>query len=161
MGPLTLPPEHEILIAAVASLAAYAWTKAKRLAGRADRGVDRAADALGDAVGDKIHELVTRTLPGDRALAQLERENTADLQAPVVSEATSTWLRCSLAQAATDDPQFAAELAALVAQLPADTPALAVTVTNSGAVRQVSKGGVNIANTGVVFGGIRHGGPAR
>jgi hypothetical protein len=131
---------NELLPVVVTSMATYLWTRAQGIA-------DRGADAL----GERLYRRVAGKLGADPALARLEADNSAAAEAPVVGELTGRRVIDSLAQAAEDDPGFGAELTALARQLPT------AAVTNSGGVRQTSVGGgINIANTGVVHGGINH-----
>jgi|ERR1022692_1573148 hypothetical protein len=98
---------------AVGYLAAWAWLKARRLAGRVDAEVDEVLDA-----GiDRLHEIVLSKLAGDPALALLETEAVADLDAVSVRDRTRDRVRLALEEAAEADTGFAARLAELVAEL--------------------------------------------
>jgi hypothetical protein len=94
-------------------VAAWAWQKARRMAGRADAEVDQALDAG----MDRLHELVSSKLGGDRALAQLETEAGRNLDAESVSPRTRQRVRLALEEAVETDPDFGVRLADLVAQL--------------------------------------------
>ncbi|MFC0037343.1 hypothetical protein [Actinomadura rayongensis] len=88
----------------------YLVRKLRRVGGRADVEVDRALDEGMDA----LHDAVTRRLGQDDVLRRLEAE------AADGAEPTALTVRRSgdaIAQAALDDPGFAAELEALVARL--------------------------------------------
>jgi broad specificity phosphatase PhoE len=94
-------------------VAAWAWQKARRVAGRADAEVDQALDAG----MDRLHELVAGKLAGDRALAQLETEAGSNLEVESVSPRTRERVRLALEEAVETDPDFGDRLAEVVAQL--------------------------------------------
>jgi hypothetical protein len=92
-------------------LAAWAVRKARRVAGRADGQVDRALDA-----GlDRLHDVVSRRLSGDAALARLEAEAA---ERGEVGGRTRQRVALAVAEAAEQDPGFATAVEDLVAQLP-------------------------------------------
>jgi vacuolar-type H+-ATPase subunit H len=97
----------------VGYLAAWAWRKARRVAGRADAEVDH----MLDAGMDRLHELVATRLAGDPALRRLEDEAAADPKVPAVRERTRDRVRLALEDAAEADPEFAGRLEELVAEV--------------------------------------------
>lgn len=98
---------------AVGYLAAWAWRKARRVAGRADAEVDRAVDA-----GlDRLHDLITVKLADDPAIKRLEGEAATDLDTIEVRDITRQRVRLAIEDAAEADEQFAARLAELVAEV--------------------------------------------
>ena len=94
-------------------LAAWAWRKARRVAGRADTELDQALDAG----MDRLHELVAGKLAGDPALGQLEAEAGADLEVVSVRDRTRERVRLALEEAAETDPGFAARMAEILADV--------------------------------------------
>jgi hypothetical protein len=97
----------------VGCLAAWAWRKARRVAGRADAEVDQALDA-----GlDRLHDLVAARLGGEPALSRLESEAASGGDAPGVRSRTGERVRLALEDAAEADEAFADRLAELAEQL--------------------------------------------
>lgn len=96
---------------AVGYVFAWAVRKARRAAGRADAEVDRAVDAG----MDHLHELVSARLGQDPALERVAEE--AETGHAELTERTRRRLTDSLEDAAERDPEFAAALAAAVAEL--------------------------------------------
>jgi hypothetical protein len=135
-------------------LAAWAWGKARRVAGRADAEVDRALDAG----MDRLHELVSGKLGDDPALARLEDEAGQDLEAVSASPRTRQRVELALAEAVESDTDFAARLAELVAQLRqagvASPEVTTVTAANTGPA-VATRGGVAVS--GAVGGDVSTG----
>lgn len=132
-------------------VAAWAWRKARRLAGRADAEVDQALDTG----MDRLHKLVTSKLGRDRALAELEAEAGSNLEVESVSPQTRKRVRSALEEAVKTDPEFGARLADLVAQLREAEGSLGVVVSEHGLA---AGGDVEIhAEGGSVAGGVIHG----
>jgi hypothetical protein len=132
-------------------MAAWAWQKARRLAGRADAEVDQALDAG----MDRLHELVSGKLAGDRALAQLETEAGSNLEVESVSPRTRERVRLALEAELDADPDFRARLAAALARLQeAESPSRVMAGDHGLAAR----GDVDIhAEGGAVASGVIHG----
>jgi hypothetical protein len=97
----------------VGYVAAWAWRKARRVAGRADAEVDQALDTG----MDRLHQLISSKLAGDPALAQLETEAGKNLEVESVSARTRERVRLALEDAVEADEDFEARLTALVKQL--------------------------------------------
>jgi hypothetical protein len=136
---------------AVGYVAAWAWRKARRVAGRADAEVDQVLDAG----MDRLHQLVSSKLAGDRALAQLEAEAGANLDAESASPRTRERVRLALEDAAEADGDFAAQLAALVEQLQEAKASQGVVAGDHGLA---AGGDVDVhAEGGSVAGGVIHG----
>ncbi|WP_201777565.1 hypothetical protein [Streptacidiphilus jiangxiensis] len=93
----------------------FAWLvrKAKRVGGRADQEVDRGLDAG----MDRVHDLVSRKLGEDPALARAAQEAAEGREEP--TERTRRRLTDSLEDAVEHDPGFAEALETLIAQLQA------------------------------------------
>ena len=101
---------------AVGYLAAYAWRKARRVAGRADEIVDEGLDAG----MDRLQGLVESRLGADdRALKQLQAQSGADLDAVAVPERTLERVRLALLDEVETDPGFGTQLQELVERLQA------------------------------------------
>ncbi|MEU8263989.1 chromosome partitioning protein [Micromonospora sp. NPDC048999] len=138
-------------------LAAYAWGKARRVAGGADAEVDRVFDA-GMA---RLHDLVSARLGPDPALAKLEAEagQAAATTAAevVVSDRTRQRVELAIADVADTDPSFATALDTLVAQLrQAQAPtAGSISVSHSGPATATGGG---VAISGAVGGDVTAGG---
>lgn len=98
----------------VGCLAAWAWNKARRVAGRADETVDEALDSA----MERIHTAVLNKLGPDPAVRQLESEVGDDLDSCVLREGTGQRLRSALDRAVETDSQFAAELQDVLAGIP-------------------------------------------
>lgn len=97
----------------VGYLAAYAWRKARRVAGRADAVVDQGLDAG----MDRLHGMVAGRLGLDPAWQQLEAQAGSDLEAVAVSERTIERVRLALLDEVEKDPGFGTGLEELVARL--------------------------------------------
>jgi len=97
----------------VGYLAAWAWLKARRVAGRADTEVDAALDAG----MNRLHEMIAAKLAADPALEQLEIHAGADLDQVTIPDRTRERVRLSLEDAVEADTVFAARLEELVAEL--------------------------------------------
>ena len=139
----------------VGYLAAWAWQKARRVAGRADAEVDQALDAG----MDRLHELVVRKLAGDPALTRLETEAESDLEAVSVSAGARERVRLALEEAAESDTAFAALVSELAAQLreAQQRSAGAMSVTASGERSIVAGRDISgIASTGNDAVNIQH-----
>lgn len=95
---------------ALGFLVAWALKKAKRVAQRADTEVDRALDAG----MDRLHDLVSRKLGPDPALAKLQTEVE---ESGAASTRTQDRVRLSLEDAAETDTDFAAQLEKLASEL--------------------------------------------
>jgi hypothetical protein len=93
----------------VGYLVAWAVRKARRVGQRTDTEVDRAIDAG----MDRLHDLIARKLGSDPALTQLETEAAAGATSP----RTEQRVRLAVEEAEVQDPQFAAQLEALVAEI--------------------------------------------
>ncbi|WP_035799824.1 hypothetical protein [Kitasatospora mediocidica] len=89
---------------AVACMVAWAARKAKRVAGRVDAEVDHGLDAA----MDHLHDVVSRKLGEDRALARLTEDAEAGQSEP--TNDTRQWLQFSLQDAVQRDPGFAEAL---------------------------------------------------
>jgi hypothetical protein len=133
---------------AVAYLVAYAWRKARRVAGRADDLVDKGLDAG----MDHLHELVEARLGPDPALQQLDAQASSDLDAVAVPQRTIDRVRLALEDEVEKDPGFGTGLHELVARLQvleekSGTKVVAVTASGD---RAVAVGGDNsgITSTG-------------
>lgn len=100
---------------AVGYMAAWAWRKARRVAGRADAEIDTALDAG----MDRLHDAVAAKLAGDRALTRLETEAGTDLDQIGVRDQTRQWLLLALQDAVENDAVFAARLDEVVAEVSA------------------------------------------
>ncbi|MCD5316877.1 hypothetical protein [Kineosporia babensis] len=107
----------------VGYLIAYAWRKARQVAGRADELVD---DGL-DACLERLHRAVTDRLGADASLARLEDSAAAaasDLASgpevvdvSVVPERTRERVRLALLEETETDPAFATVLTDLLGQV--------------------------------------------
>jgi hypothetical protein len=133
-------------------LAAYAWGKARLVAGRADAEVNR---TLGAGM-DRLHDLISTKLGADPALARLEAEagrDVATVTEVVVNDRTRQRVQLSLDEATESDPGFAADLAALIAELrQTGHQAAAASVTASHTGQATALGGVAIS--GAVGGNV-------
>jgi hypothetical protein len=98
---------------AVGCLFAWAVRKARRVAGRADTEVDRGLDAA----MDHLHEVVSRKLGQDSALARLAEEAEEGREEP--TGRTRQRLQLALEDAGEHDPDFAEALRQAVAQVQA------------------------------------------
>jgi hypothetical protein len=119
---------------AVAYLAAYAWRKARRVAGRADALVDQGLDA---GMG-RLHGMVEARLGADPAWRQLEAQAGSDLEAVAVPTRTIERVRLALADEVEDDPGFGTDLQELVERLQvleeqSGTRVVSVTASGQGA----------------------------
>lgn len=116
---------------AVGWLAAYAWRKARRVAGRADEIVDEGLDA---GMG-RLHDMVEAKLGAYPALEQLEAQAGSDLDTVSVSERTIERVRLALLDEVENDPGFGTQLQEVIDQLQAlqeQSGTRVVTVTASG-----------------------------
>jgi hypothetical protein len=95
---------------AIACLVGWAARKARRVAGRMDEEVDRGLDAA----MDHVHDVVSRKLGEDRALARLTEEAEAGNDEP--TSQTRQWLKFALDDAVQRDSDFAKALEQAVAQ---------------------------------------------
>jgi isopropylmalate/homocitrate/citramalate synthase len=134
-------------------LAAYAWGKARRVAGRADAEVDRALDTG----MDRVHDLVSTKLGADPALERLTVEVAQNLETVSVSDRTRQRVQLSLEDAVETDERFAAALDDLVGQLRQAGAPSVTTVSASHTGSAIATDG-GIANTGVVMGDTNAGG---
>ena len=119
----------------VGYLAAWAWRKARRVAGQVDADVDEVLDAA----MERLHRAVASRLGDDPALQQLEREASTNLEIQSVSARTQTRVQLALEDVIERHPAFAAELEALLAQ-----------VQYAGGVRFVTGGAGSVAAGGNV-----------
>jgi hypothetical protein len=136
-----------LMIPGVDLVAGYLFAWAVRKFRRVGAAADTEVNVL-DAAGDKLHELVSTRLGNDSSLARLEQE----AKAGVDSERTRRRVQDAVEQAVEDDPTFAAQLGAILAELAGGQSWQQV--THTGSVRQHNTGGTAIANTGVVGGDI-------
>jgi hypothetical protein len=91
-------------------LVAWAWRKARRVGAGLDQDVDEVLDAgLG-----RLHEVVAAKLGSDPALVRLDEEAAVSGE---VSDRTRRRVEDAVAQAAEEDPRFAASLQAVLAAL--------------------------------------------
>ncbi|MEU9022700.1 hypothetical protein [Actinomadura sp. NPDC048394] len=112
---------------AVGYLFAWAVRKARRVAGRADQEVDRGLDAG----MDRLHDLVSRKLGNDPALARLSDEAEAGRQEP--RPRTGQRVVLALEDAAEGDTEFADALQQVVEQLlAASNPSAGVSASEGG-----------------------------
>lgn len=128
---------------AVAYAAAWAWRKARRVAGELDKDVN----AVLDAALERVHAFVAQKLAGEPAFAQLEAQAAAHTQALTVPERTQQRVKLALEDAAESDEQFARQLTILIdavqqAERETATAVPSLTVTASGD-RSVAIGGNN------------------
>lgn len=93
----------------VGYLVAWAVRKGRRVGHRADAEVDQALDAG----MDRLHDLIADKLGPDPALTQLETEAAAGATTP----RTEQRVRLAVEDAGEKDPEFAARLDALVAEI--------------------------------------------
>ena len=93
----------------VGYLVAWAVRKARRVGHRADAEVDQALDTG----MDRLHNLIADKLGPDPALTQLETEAAAGATTP----RTEQRVRLAVEDAGEKDPEFAARLDALVAEI--------------------------------------------
>src|SRR4051812_21131359 len=93
----------------VGYLVAWAIRKVRRVGERADGEVDKAIDAG----VERLHDLIAAKLGPDPALTQLETEAAAGTTTP----RTEQRVRLAVEDAGEKDPQFAARLQELVADL--------------------------------------------
>ena len=132
----------------VGYLAAYAWRKARRIAGRADAVVDQGLDAG----MDRLHEMVADKLGLDPALQQLETQAGSDLEAVKVPERTIERVRLALLDEVEKDPGFGTGLEELVARLQVleEKSGTRVTSVTASGKRAIAVGGDNsgITSTG-------------
>ena len=132
----------------VGYLAAYAWRKARRIAGRADAVVDQGLDAG----MDRLHEMVADKLGLDPAWQQLETQAGSDLDAVAVSERTIERVRLALLDEVEKDPGFGTALEELAARLQVleEHPGTRVTSVTASGERAIAVGGDNsgITSTG-------------
>ncbi|MDQ1250285.1 MAG: hypothetical protein QG597_4664 [Actinomycetota bacterium] len=124
---------------AVGCVAAWAWHKARRVAGRADAVVDEALDT---AV-DRVREAVVSRLGPEPALGQLETEAGADLDRLETRDLTRQRVLLALQDAVENDPQFAARLEVLLAQVRAAQHGSGVQAVSASGQRSVAVGGDN------------------
>jgi hypothetical protein len=124
---------------AVGCVAAWAWHKARRVAGRADAVVDEALDS---AV-ERVREAVVSRLGPDPALGKLETEASADLDQLAVRELTRHRVLLALQDAVETDPQFAAGLQELLAQVRAAEQSSGVQAVSAAGPGAVVVGGDN------------------
>jgi hypothetical protein len=124
---------------AVGCVAAWAWRKARRVAGRADEVVDAALDS---AV-ERVHEAVVSRLSSDSSLRQLEIEASTDLDRLAVRELTHQRVQLALQDAVETDPQFAAWLQELLVQVPAEQGSVGAQSLSVSGQRSVAVGGNN------------------
>ncbi|MGW2256180.1 hypothetical protein ACWCXH_39515 [Kitasatospora sp. NPDC001660] len=116
-----------IVEVAVGWLAAWATRKVRRVAGRADAEFDYATDTA----MDHLHEVISRRLGQDRALAKVDEE--VETGAEELSPGTRQWLQFTLQDAVDNDPEFAKVLREAVGRLQAEeTPGNAGGTTLSG-----------------------------
>ncbi|MFI9323257.1 hypothetical protein ACIGXI_26245 [Kitasatospora aureofaciens] len=116
-----------IVEVAVGWLAAWATRKVRRVAGRADAEFDYATDTA----MDHLHEVISRKLGQDRALAKVDEE--VEAGAEELTPGTRQWLQLALQDAIDNDPEFAKVLQEAVGRLQAeDTPGSAGGTTLSG-----------------------------
>lgn len=108
----------------------------------------------------QLRELVAGKPGADAALQRLDEEPRRGLERP--SAVTSQWLAAVLAAAAEQDPDFAAQVDALVEQLRAVGPGAGVAVAPGGVAvsgsQQISAPGGGVA-AGVIHGGAQTGNP--
>lgn len=132
----------------VGYLAAYAWRKARRIAGRADAVVDQGLDAG----MDRLHEMVAGKLGLDPAWQQLESQAGSDLEAVKVPERTSERVRLALLDEVEKDPGFGTGLEELVARLQVleEQSGTGVTSVMASGERAIATGG---DNTGIASAG--------
>jgi hypothetical protein len=133
---------------AVGYLAAYAWRKARRVAGRADAMVDEGLDAG----MERLNVLVAARLGADPALTRLEVQAGSDLEAVTVPQRTLERVRLALLDEAEQDRDFAAAVQELVELLQtlekqSGTQVGAVTASGDRAI------GVDGGNTGIISSG--------
>jgi hypothetical protein len=130
-------------------LGAWAWGKARRLAGRADAEVDR----MIDAGLDQLREVVVTKLGDDPALARLDEEAGQDPESVSTSPRTRQRVQLALEEAADGDPEFAAQVHDAVALLRgAGAPSVSeVAAINTGPA--VATGG-GVAVSGAVGGDV-------
>jgi hypothetical protein len=135
----------------VGCLIAWAAKKARRVGARADA----EADHVLDAGMDKVHELVAAKLGADPALAKLQAEVE---HKGTVTTRTRDRVRLAVEEAGEQDPDFAAQIEALVARIE-QVSARAVAGDHSTAVAgdvviQATDGSVSAWRIGdVTFGG--------
>jgi hypothetical protein len=95
-------------------LARWAWQRARKLAGRV---VEKVDDKV-DAALERLYDTVAARLSGDSAMKRLEREATADLDAePAVSAGAAEAVRYAVESAADEDPAFARQVEAALAEV--------------------------------------------
>ncbi|WP_194838737.1 hypothetical protein [Nocardia sp. XZ_19_369] len=109
----------------VGMIVAWLIGKGNRAAGR----LDSRTDQVVDAAADRLWEIVSRKLGMTAAIRQLAD----DASAGSVPENTRRDAQQTLEDAAMNDPGFAAEINALLGQVPSHTSAGAV--TNTGPVQ--------------------------
>lgn len=136
-------------------LAAYATGYLVRKARRVPE--DANVDQLLDAGVDALYELVAGVLGDEPSLVKLQQEGTVGIE----SERTRQRVKLAIEDAADADPEFAAELERVVADLRASDPHVAA----SGDGNVVAGHDVNISATGggvaagVIDGSVMQGNP--
>jgi hypothetical protein len=136
----------------VGYLVAYAWRKARRIAGRADAVVDQGLDAG----MDRLHGMVAGRLGLDPAWQQLEAQAGSDLEAVAVSERTIERVRLALLDEVEKDPGFGTGLEELVARLQVleEQSGTGVTSVTASGERAIAIGGDNSGITSAGDGAV-------
>jgi hypothetical protein len=127
-----------------------AWVA--REAGRVGQRVDTEVDHVMDVGLDRLHDLVAAKLGSDPALEKLRNEAG---ESGAVGARTQTRVRMALEEAAEQDPVFAAEFEAIVAQVQATQHGDGG--ASAGERGVAVAGGVHADNGGVAFGGVTGG----